>query len=316
MPKKKSTKQFKAAAKEKHNNLYDYSLWQDNIKTVDKVDIICPYHGKFSQLLNSHLRGSKCKKCAQEKKEKGWLEKYGVSNPAKSDTIKQKTVETNLERYGVDRPAKLENIKAKVKQTKKERYNDENYNNIVKQNETMMDRYGKTNASHIPSIIQTRKKRSNTKYHTDYPTQRLIPKESLYKLQDNDWLIHKHHVQKIPLTAISHELNVDPTTVKRWFNLHNIKTKRYSQSIAENEINTFIRALDIETIQSDRNIISPLELDIYIESHNLAIEYCGLYWHADKHDRIDNQYHKRKHDLCKEKGIQLITMGSYPLLIK
>ena len=53
-------------------------------------------------------------------------------------------------------------------------------------------------------------------------------------------------------------------------------------------------------------VIAPKELDIYIPSHNIAIEFCGLYWHSDKFK--PNRYHKSKLDLCNAVGIRLITI--------
>ena len=46
-----------------HNNKYDYSKVEYK-NSHEKVIIICPEHGEFKQLANSHLRGKKCKKCS------------------------------------------------------------------------------------------------------------------------------------------------------------------------------------------------------------------------------------------------------------
>jgi hypothetical protein len=45
-----------------HNDRYDYSL-VEYIKSSEKVNIICPLHGKFQQTPNNHLRGQGCRKC-------------------------------------------------------------------------------------------------------------------------------------------------------------------------------------------------------------------------------------------------------------
>ena len=51
------------------NGKYDYSLSEiDGVK--NKTTIICPSHGKFSQLVDSHLRGHGCPKCNDSKGEK------------------------------------------------------------------------------------------------------------------------------------------------------------------------------------------------------------------------------------------------------
>jgi hypothetical protein len=64
-------------------------------------------------------------------------------------------------------------------------------------------------------------------------------------------------------------------------------------------------------IQRDRTLIAPKEIDIYLPEHNLAIEYCGMYWHShsDRDDEKKNKLkHAEKHRLCAEKGIRLITL--------
>lgn len=49
-----------------HNGIYDYSLVILNNGIKSKVNIICNYHGIFSQIANNHLNGSGCKKCGIE----------------------------------------------------------------------------------------------------------------------------------------------------------------------------------------------------------------------------------------------------------
>ena len=53
-----------------------------------------------------------------------------------------------------------------------------------------------------------------------------------------------------------------------------------------------------------RNIIKPLELDIYIPELKLAFEFNGLYWHSEVNK--ENDYHLNKTELCEQQGIQLI----------
>ena len=78
-------------------------------------------------------------------------------------------------------------------------------------------------------------------------------------------------------------------------------------NIPEMEIRDYLISLNIVFQQNTRNIISPLELDIYIPDLNIAIEYCGLYWHSELNGK-DKKYHLNKMKLCNEKGIRLITI--------
>lgn len=60
-----TTEQFIEKANLKYDNFYDYSK---SIYTLskNKINIICPIHGLFSQLAMSHLRGHGCKKCGDK----------------------------------------------------------------------------------------------------------------------------------------------------------------------------------------------------------------------------------------------------------
>ena len=76
-------------------------------------------------------------------------------------------------------------------------------------------------------------------------------------------------------------------------------------SLQENEVADFIKTITAHPIiRSDMEVLSPLELDIYVPEQNIAVEYCGLYWHALKPSR----YHRHKFEACRRLGIRLITI--------
>jgi len=66
---KNSTESFIIKSNLKHLNKYDYSI-TDYKNSKSYVDIICPIHGKFTQLASSHIRGKGCKSCNESKGEK------------------------------------------------------------------------------------------------------------------------------------------------------------------------------------------------------------------------------------------------------
>lgn len=66
---RKSNENFIKEASIKHNNKYDYSL-VNYVTTNIKVKIICPDHGIFEQMANSHLQSSGCPICKESKGEK------------------------------------------------------------------------------------------------------------------------------------------------------------------------------------------------------------------------------------------------------
>ena len=64
--KKEKLNSFIQKAREVHGDKYDYSK-VEYINTKEKVCIICPEHGEFWQVAESHLQGAGCPKCASKK---------------------------------------------------------------------------------------------------------------------------------------------------------------------------------------------------------------------------------------------------------
>ncbi len=79
-------------------------------------------------------------------------------------------------------------------------------------------------------------------------------------------------------------------------------------SKAESELAAFIHEiLPQETIiTSDRSVIPPKELDIYVPGKHIAVEFNGLYWHGDS--KKGRRYHYDKWKQCSDQGIQLLTI--------
>ena len=76
----------------------------------------------------------------------------------------------------------------------------------------------------------------------------------------------------------------------------------------EQEMQDWVKSLGLEVICNDRKAISPKELDIYIPSKNLAIEFDGLYWHSVEKDatKEDINKHLSKTIECEKRGIRLM----------
>ena len=59
-------------------------------------------------------------------------------------------------------------------------------------------------------------------------------------------------------------------------------------------------------IRNSRDVISPLELDLYYPEKKIAIEYNGDYWHSEEFKPKD--YHYNKFKRCAESGITLVSI--------
>lgn len=82
-----------------------------------------------------------------------------------------------------------------------------------------------------------------------------------------------------------------------------------STSKDEKEIKEFIEEVGVNVLWSDRETISPKEIDLHLPDYNFAIEYNGLYWHSED-NKGDKNYHRNKTLLCENVNIDLFHIFS------
>ena len=84
--------------------------------------------------------------CQYMKRRDYYNDKYGVDNPMKVETIREKSKNTCIKKYGEDNPAKVEMFKEKIKATNLEKYGSDNPmgNDKIKKKmiDTCIERYG------------------------------------------------------------------------------------------------------------------------------------------------------------------------------
>lgn len=72
------------------------------------------------------------------------------------------------------------------------------------------------------------------------------------------------------------------------------------------EIGEFIQnVLNLPIIQNDKKSLNGVEIDIFVPSKNIGIEYNGLFYHSEKMGK-HMTYHLDKTNLCEKNNIQLI----------
>lgn len=81
-----------------------------------------------------------------------------------------------------------------------------------------------------------------------------------------------------------------------------LTSSHYEDDIAD-FISTFYNG---EAIRNDRNIIAPLELDLYYPEKKIAVEFNGDYWHSSIYK--EKEYHYKKFKLCWDSGITLVSI--------
>lgn len=135
------------------------------------------------------------------------------------------------------------------------------------------------------------------------------------KLARIDW----KHLDKhgITLSEYKQRYGIDSTLSKEYKDtlhdisilgniaLENCQVKYASK--AEIEIKEFIHSLGIEC-DKNRTVLNGKELDIFIPSFNLAIEFNGNLWHSERFGHKDKNYHLNKLNECNAQGINLIQI--------
>ena len=239
------------------------------------------------------------------------LERYGVETLMGSESFKEKSKQTNLERYGVENPIKSKEIQDKIKSTNLERYGVgctfQLDSQKFKTKQTNLERYGveypQQNIS-ISQKTQNSKKKKFLQNHSDILDIDYNKGYTIYICscphQDCNKCVDKQYICNAQTYHNRRYTNVEVCT-------HILPEQPYHSEGTSLEL--FVRNIldeyNIEYQTNVRDIINPQELDIYIPSHNLAIECNGCYWHSDVNK--PNNYHIDKYQKCVDNNIQLLT---------
>ena len=269
-----------------------------------------------------------------EKKKKTNLERYGCENAVSSKAVREKSKNTIMERYGVDNVSKLDSIKEKKKIKSNERYGTYNVfqSEEVKEKSkrTIREKYGVDYISQSEAIKRTVANTNINKFgaktfsESDFFRKKVFDKMiedfsefvvpmftfkdfvGKYSCKENieyKWKCVKcgnEFVQHIHSTVINGKVVYIPRCLKCYPKINT------GFSFMEKEVADFIsKELNLNTIENNRDIIAPYELDIFIPDKNIAIEFNGLAWHSD-FSKKDSNYHLMKTKMCKDAGIRLI----------
>lgn len=312
---------------------------------VTPFNFRCPICGnfcKFDVSSNNYIKTCGSDRCCQSKihcssaiqKMKATnLKKYGVDNVAKSNSIKDKIKKTNLERYGAEWALSAETVKEKRFKTNLEKYgniipvpygSDEYKKNIqnkygvdnVFQNEqikekikeTCLEKYGSTHAMQCKEICD---KSIDTRKRNIEKIQKELNCTSFNELilkYGTGWYYKR---KELGLEPISYGKNVfirnsDVPKIEEYSKLNMF----HGTSHDELDLQNFVKSICNEPVETNtRQVISPKELDIFIPSKKVAIEYDGIFWHSTCFNG-NKKYHANKTKACSEKGIRLIHIFS------
>lgn len=149
-----------------------------------------------------------------------------------------------------------------------------------------------------------------------YNSMRINKNISAYSKEVYDIIYNKdnlkNYIQNNNITTyydLSLKLNISINSAYNFVNRHKLNYLfiHHCKSIPELELQNYVESL-IPIIRNDRIILKPYELDIYIPSLNIGIEFMGIYWH--NYNIFPEKYisDKIKREIAKNKNIKIIDI--------
>lgn len=290
-----------------------------------KLDCICDYCGaKFVRTIRNLRSGrtvlekESCsnKQCTQQKREESQLKKYGVKNAGGTKESQQKAISTWQSNLGVANPMYLDEVKNKVAQTCQSKYKVKSFL-ATKECRDALKEHCK---NHAPEIRQKIEKTCLEKYQATHPRKN---SEYLYDFQMK--FLEKHGVI-VPSQLPNHLEKREATCLEKYGFKHPVMNIDIHQKIkntclerygrypvnsfgsTENDIRKLVESWGFKT-EKNYSLLDGKEIDILVPEKDLAIEYCGLFWHNEMSPAPrDRLYHFNKYQGLRSQNIQLITM--------
>jgi hypothetical protein len=256
-------------------------------------------------------------KTIKEKKKETCLEKYGVEYSLQSNTVREKIKQTCLEKYGTEYASQSEIVKTKVKKTNLEKFGVEQSFQAKevreKSKHTILEKYGTKHISQSETIKEKHRSKFWNTFCSNLKERNIVPLFS-EKEYVNDTgrkfkclICGKEFVSEGTCDYKKYHKNQNGTytklQTKHIFCPHCFKAPI---SKKEKEVLEFVKLIyHGEVVENDRKILEGKELDIFVPSLNLAIEFDGKYWHSLESIKEKDE---RKNQLCEEKGIKLLRI--------
>jgi len=223
-------------------------------------------------------------------------ERYGVEHHLQNEECLNKMIETNKKKYNVDYQFNRLEIKEKLKNKNLENFDSEYFF-------SSKGYLLKTKEEKIKRIKEIFKENNLSFNEEDYI--KLREEDNVGKLRYLFYEIKCNNCGSIFQSKLTNNIPICRTCYPI-----------ASNSIIQLEIEDFLKSLNISFLKNKRDIIKPLELDIYIPEHNFAIEINGNYFHSEIGGDKNKYYHITKSQLCNDKKIKLIHIFEDEWLLK
>lgn len=256
--------------KHKWQGIYDFSN-TDFKRQKDAVTVVCNKHGAFSttgaSLVNNKACCPVCIKVQYalrtQTRKQTCLDKYGVDNPMKNDSIKSRLKQSVHDKYGVDNAACLLDVKQKRK-------------------DTMLKKYGAT--SYIGSdegkarIAQTNKNRYGTENFMQSDFRFDVLAEMKEKSRNTQ--LKRYGAKHYSQSAEAHKLM--GVRKEKEFNtkfINGTLNTSTCESLMERKLKDYFG--DADVLCQYKSNVYPFACDFYIKSLNLYIELNAHWTHGN-----------------------------------
>lgn len=264
---------------------YDYSK-AVYTGTREKLTIICKKHGEFKQRAYAHLMGQGCPKC-----------KGGRISKAKTFITKEIAIERFVAKHGDTYDYSLVDFKSPT----------EKVTIICKEHGPFQQTpHHHWNGNGCPLCGYVKTGEGVKKQEVDVVERFLAVHGDRY---DYSQFVYEGMLAKssIKCNKCGRFFDQRPADHIKGYGCPSCPS---TVSKVERSVFDFVKSICPDAEQSNRTVLDDgKELDIFVPSKRVAIEVNGIFWHGDNHKPTN--YHYKKWQACKEKGIRLIQITDY-----
>ena len=174
---------------------------------------------------------------------------------------------------------------------------------------TNIERYGVPNAMQN-SIVKNKLQKNNIK-RIGTPTF-AQSKLSLYIrniLSSKEELEDLYIKQDLTISEIAAQLQVSDFCIGSYLKKHHIPVREWKKSHMQKKLAEWIKSLGFDILIDKKSILpSKKEIDIYIPSKKIAIEFNGLFWHSEKYLRKNRHQDPKVYHLNKTKDAESVDI--------
>ena len=272
----------------------------------------CACNHAYIQTVYSNRSAEDNKQIVQKRKKTN-RQKYGADFASQTDDIKEKSAQTCIQKYGAKAATMNPTVLGKSQQTCMENWGVA----FPQQNEEIFDKtrksfeeiYGCDTPSKNPDVAVKMKQGLR-----EHGYDRFLNLEYIIPLFDRDHYAKSDFSTKFSWMCKScnksFEQDVDNKRVPRCYTCQPKK-----ETWGETLIKNFLLANNVIFEQWNRTVLAPKELDFWIPSLRIAIEFNGTWWHRE--DNVSSRnHHQLKWKSCDELGIRLIQVWEHELVRK